>query len=187
MDTVNSSAIKIDKIIRAKRRSIGLRITKDAELIIRAPKWVPVYEIERLVAKKSNWIIKKQELLRSRLKVPKIILTEDEKNAYKSKALIYFNDRVKHYANCCGLVYKSVKVNEAKTRWGSCGGNDSLNFTWRLILAPYRVIDYVVVHELMHIKQKNHSRKFWAEVKNLIPDYKKDEQWLKDNGYLLNV
>lgn len=180
-------SIKIDQIIRSKRRSIGLRITPEAQLIVRAPKWVSVDDIERIIIKKEQWITKTQELLRNRQNVPKIVLSDDEKSAYRAKALVYFNDRVKHYADMAGLTYKSVKVNNANTRWGSCGAQDSLNFTWRLILAPYRVIDYVVVHELMHIKQKNHSRKFWQEVENLIPDYKKDERWLKENGYLLNI
>jgi len=104
---------------------------------------------------------------------------------YKTQALTHITQRVEYYAKHTDLDYSSIRINNASTRWGSCGYKDTLNFTWRLIMAPARVIDYVVIHELMHLKQKNHSHKFWAEVAKIMPDYKKDERWLKDNGYLL--
>ena len=85
-------------------------------------------------------------------------------NWYRAQALEYITQRVEYYAQVTGLKYRSIRVNNATTRWGSCGYRDTLNFTWRLIMAPARVVDYVVIHELMHLKQKNHSRKFWAEV-----------------------
>jgi predicted metal-dependent hydrolase len=177
--------IQIDQLIRSKRRSIGLTITQDARLIVRAPHWTPQYEIERLLSRKEHWINQKQALSRQRLceMPPKITL--EEKIALKRKALEHLRQRVAYYANLTGLTYKSVKINEAKTRWGSCSYTGAINFTWRLILAPERVIDYVVVHELMHLKQPNHSFRFWNEVKNLVPDYKQDEKWLKNNGHRL--
>ena len=104
---------------------------------------------------------------------------------YKTQAFDYINQKTGYYAQMHGLKYSSIKVNDAKTRWGSCGYKDTLNFTWRLIMAPQRVIDYVIVHELMHLKQKNHSAKFWNEVAQIIPDYKQDELWLKKNSHLL--
>jgi len=104
---------------------------------------------------------------------------------YKQTALDYITQRVNHYCQITGLTYQSIRVNEARTRWGSCGYKNTLNFTWRLIMAPPRVVDYVVIHELMHLKQKNHSYKFWAEVYQMVPDYKQDERWLKNNSHFL--
>jgi predicted metal-dependent hydrolase len=104
---------------------------------------------------------------------------------YRNQALEYISRRVEHYARQSDLKYKSIRVSNATTRWGSCGYNDTLNFTWRLIMAPERVVDYVVVHELMHLKQKNHSHLFWDEVARVVPDYSQDERWLRQNGYLL--
>ena len=104
---------------------------------------------------------------------------------YKQTALDYITQRVNHYCQITGLTYQSIRVNEARTRWGSCGYKNTLNFTWRLIMAPPRVVDYVVIHELMHLKQKNHSSKFWAEVYQMVPDYKQDERWLKNNSHFL--
>ncbi len=106
-------------------------------------------------------------------------------NWYKTQALEHITQRVGYYAKITGLKYQSIRINNATTRWGSCGYKDTLNFTWRLMMAPVRVVDYVIIHELMHLKQKNHSRKFWAEVALMMPDYKQDERWLKHNSHLL--
>jgi predicted metal-dependent hydrolase len=106
-------------------------------------------------------------------------------NWYKAKALDYITQKVQYYAQITGLKHESIKVNSATTRWGSCGRKNTLNFTWRLVMAPPRVVDYVIIHELVHLKQKNHSHKFWEEVAKIIPDYKQDERWLKQNGHLL--
>ncbi|HNH26771.1 MAG TPA: SprT family zinc-dependent metalloprotease, partial [Anaerolineales bacterium] len=88
---------------------------------------------------------------------------------YKTQALTIFTERVNHYANLHGLIPKEVKVNSAKTRWGSCTSAGTLNFTWRLVMAPLEVIDYVVLHELAHLKVKNHSPRFWKLVESLCP------------------
>ncbi len=124
------------------------------------------------------------------LKISRMVLNNAREHMfiwYKEQALIYIAQRVDEIAKANDLIYQSVKVNAAQTRWGSCGYQGSLNFSWRLIMAPPRVIDYVIVHELMHIKQRNHSRKFWQEVKSRIPDYKQDEQWLSHNSHLLGL
>lgn len=106
-------------------------------------------------------------------------------NWYKTQALDYIIKKAEYYAQLSDLKYRSIRINNAATRWGSCGHKDTLNFTWRLMMAPARVVDYVIIHELMHLKQKNHSRKFWVEVIKMIPNYKEDEQWLKQNSHLL--
>ena len=122
------------------------------------------------------------------LKVSSMVLGNAKEHLeywYKIQAFDYINQKTGYYAQMQGLKYGSIKVNDAKTRWGSCGYKDTLNFTWRLIMAPKRVVDYVIVHELMHLKQKNHSEKFWSEVAKIIPDYKQDELWLKKSSHLL--
>jgi predicted metal-dependent hydrolase len=81
----------------------------------------------------------------------------------------------------------AIKITEARKRWGSCGSKGTLNFSWRLIMAPMEVIDYVIVHELAHIGQLNHSPTYWRKVAEILPDYKKREKWLKENGGLLSI
>ncbi len=129
-------------------------------------------------------------ILEDSLKISSVVLRNAADHLqvwYKEKALEYLNHRVGHYAKLTGVVHKAVRVSDARTRWGSCGYAGTLNFNWRLIMALPRVVDYVVVHELMHIKQRNHSSKFWNEVRNVIPDYKSDEQWLKNNRHRLTI
>lgn len=96
-------------------------------------------------------------------------------------------ERVARYANIMGVSYAGVKMSDAKGRWGSCSSKDSLNFAWRLVLAPLGVIDYVVVHELSHITYKNHSSQFWARVKTVIPHYMEQQDWLKANRQLMEI
>jgi predicted metal-dependent hydrolase len=106
---------------------------------------------------------------------------------YKEAALEKISQRVEFYAETAGLKYGRIRITDAQRRWGSCSVNNNLNFSWRLIMAPLSVIDYVVVHELAHIEEKNHGKRFWTKVKVLMPDYEKPHQWLKENGHLLRV
>jgi predicted metal-dependent hydrolase len=106
---------------------------------------------------------------------------------YKERALEIISERVKQYSGQYNFAPSQVKISSAKTRWGSCSSNGKLNFTWRLAMAPLEVIDYVVVHELAHLRVKNHSRKFWKLVEAVYPDYKKQRKWLRENGDKLNL
>ena len=90
---------------------------------------------------------------------------------------------VKQIAEQFSLEYKNIKITSAKKRWGSCTGKKTLNFTSRIIMLPADIIEYIIIHELAHLKQLNHSRKFWDEVRNILPDYEKREKWLKNNSY----
>jgi predicted metal-dependent hydrolase len=101
---------------------------------------------------------------------------------YKTKACEYFTKRVEHLGRQLQLLSKGTRITSARTRWGSCSGEDKLAFSFRLIMAPAVVIDYVIVHELMHIKEKNHSSKFWELIENAMPEYQLHRRWLKENG-----
>ena len=106
---------------------------------------------------------------------------------YRQQAFDVISHRVECYASRDGFVYKGVKISQARTRWGSCGPTGALSFSWRLVMAPLRVIDYVVVHELVHLQVKNHSTDFWGKVKTLMPDYQQQVAWLKQNGHRLTL
>jgi predicted metal-dependent hydrolase len=106
---------------------------------------------------------------------------------YKDQALRLFSERVEFYAALHGFEPKQVKVNSAKTRWGSCSANGTINFTWRLVMAPLEVVDYVVLHELAHLKIKNHSPRFWKLVESLCPEFKRHRKWLREHGEKLNL
>jgi len=106
---------------------------------------------------------------------------------YRGQAFEVISERVSQYAKNYGFTPKRVKISSAKTRWGSCSADGTLNFTWRLVMAPLDVIDYVVAHELAHLRIKNHSRKFWNAVEAIYPEYKKHRKWLRENGEKLNL
>ena len=106
---------------------------------------------------------------------------------YKKEAKKIIAARVEWWAQRFCLAYQSVHITSANRRWGSCAPNDRLNFSWRLVMAPIAVIDYVVVHELAHITHKNHSRRFWSRVKEMCPDYKDAKTWLRANERMLNL
>ncbi len=106
---------------------------------------------------------------------------------YKKKAEEVIHDRLQFYNEHYGLRYNRVSFRNQKTRWGSCSSAKNLNFNWRLIMAPIEIIDYVVVHELCHLKYMNHSAAFWKLVSERMPNYKEMRKWLKENNYLLSL
>ncbi|MFA5837370.1 MAG: SprT family zinc-dependent metalloprotease [Bellilinea sp.] len=106
---------------------------------------------------------------------------------YKNQARHLLTERTAYYARQFGLKYRSIRITSARTRWGSCSRLNALSFTWRLVMAPLEIIDYIVIHELAHILQKNHSRAFWEQVERMLPDYRSRRAWLKANGRLLDL
>jgi predicted metal-dependent hydrolase len=102
-------------------------------------------------------------------------------------ALSTVERRIKEISNLHGLVVTKIRISNAQTRWGSCSGKDSISISWRLIMAPPDVLDYVIYHELAHVTHKNHSKSFWKQVESFDKNYKKSEKWLKDNGHLLSA
>ena len=112
----------------------------------------------------------------------KNLLSVQERNRYIKIARDIFTQKTAYYASILNVTYGRITIREQKTRWGSCSSEGNLNFNWRLIFAPEEVLDYIVVHELAHRREMNHSQAFYAIVKSILPDYKKSQKWLRDNG-----
>ena len=108
-------------------------------------------------------------------------------NWYKMKAYEKISERASYYSHMMGLKYNKLNITDAQHRWGSCSPKGNINFSWRLVMAPINAIDYVVVHELVHLRIKNHTKEFWNAVRVVIPDYRARSEWLKENGYLLRI
>ena len=106
---------------------------------------------------------------------------------YKQQARKIIVARVAHYAKIAGLSYRSIALTSAETRWGSCSSQKTLNFNWKLVMAPLPVIDYVVAHELAHLTEMNHSRSFWETVRKMYPLYREYRTWLKRHGHTLTI
>jgi predicted metal-dependent hydrolase len=215
--------IRIDKLIRSKRRTIGIQIKPDSTLIVRAPKSSKIEDIERVVIKHKEWIRKAK--MRAMLNIErfppkqfvggevfiylgqefKLNIIDNQEIAliandgfylskkyqsaarqvliawYKYQAKKVISQRVNIYAIKNSLKYSRIGITNASRRWGSCSPKGNLNFSWRLVMAPLEIIDYVVAHELAHLKEKNHSKRFWHRVEEIYPDYLNQRKWLREN------
>ncbi len=167
-------------IIRSNRRSIALQICPDGRVVVRCGYLIPRWQIDRFVQSKKDWINRHQP------KSPPLMpLGREQVQELIEQAKPMIAQKVRAFAPVVGVSYGRVTVRAQRTRWGSCSSKGNLNFNCLLALAPDRVADYVVVHELCHRKELNHSARFWAEVEKILPDYRVSRQWLKENAWNL--
>ena len=172
------------ELIRSARRTLSVEVRLDGTVIVRAPKKCPQSEINRFLKERQDWIQEKLLLMKARQRDAEKVqsLSEEEQKLSKETAREALEQKLRYYAPKMGVTYGRVSVRDQKTRWGSCSSEGNLNFNWRLIMAPPGVMDYVVVHELAHRKEMNHSSKFWAIVEQEMPDYQERKQRLKELG-----
>lgn len=219
--------IKIDQLIRSKRKSIALIVQRDGKLTVRAPLRLSEARIMQFVNTKTAWILAQQKKAASQQVKPReytdgetflflgrkislklvdqqavplkmevnfLLKRSQQKQAaqlftrwYQAQARQVFTSRVEFFAQKNGFSYAKIRLSSARTRWGSCSSKGTLSFTWRLVMAPPEVIDYVVLHELVHLQIKDHSAAFWTRLQQYVPDYKRKRAWLKTNGHLLEI
>ncbi len=177
----------VDEVIYTKRRSIALEITQNAKLIVRSPKRVDHSWAFKIIEAKRNWIEKNKSIMQSRLdSLSGVQVIEYSKDDIEEASRI-IEDRLYIYSNKMDLPYNSFKISNAKKRWGVCCRKSDIRINWRLAKADESILDYVIVHELAHIKEKNHSKRFWALVAQYIPDYKTRRKTLKQFGHVLHA
>ena len=177
------------EVIYSSRRTMGLEVTADCRVKARVPNRTADAVVEKFVKERAGWIAEKYLLQKARQEKQKLARgTRDyEQNPalearYRELARAVIGQRVSYFAAKMGVTYGRISIRDQKTRWGSCSGRGNLNFNWKLVLMPPEVLDYVVVHELAHRKQMNHSPLFWAEVGRVLPDYESRRRWLKEHG-----
>ncbi len=171
------------QLIRSRRKTISLEVRPDG-LIVRAPLRITKKEADSFVQKHADWIEKQRKKIADRQaayqRQPK--LSEEELHALAEQAARVIPERVRYYASLMGAQYGRITLRLQKTRWGSCSAKKNLNFNILLMLTPPEVIDSVVVHELCHLWEMNHSQRFYERVYAVYPDYDRWNRWLKDNG-----
>ena len=201
---------------------MGLQVTHDAQLVVRAPQRMSVETVHKLVRQKLPWILRKQRFAREHYlpATPRIFVSGEKflylgeayelfvvpgaygplvfnkkgfflhegciplaqwlfRDWYREQATEFLSPRIRHYAGMIGACYSRIGISNARGRWGSCSSRGVLNFSWRLMMAPREVVDYVVVHEVVHLEELNHSKRFWQKVKALAPDYLQAKRWLE--------
>lgn len=188
MEQINFAGVDIE-VRRSRRRSIGLEVRPDGSVILRAPNRLSKRDALAFLRSKEAWLRKCIAQAEERESFAEAAglepLTEDELSALTKAARAYFTEKCAWLAPLVGVDYGRISIRHQKTRWGSCSAKGNLNFNCLLMLAPEDIRDYVVVHELCHRKELNHSRAFWSEVERLVPDYREKERWLRENGPLL--
>ena len=172
-------------IKRSSRKTLGLEVRENGEIFARIPEKLSDRSLKSFIEKERDWIIKKSELVKWEREhrqttnaTPVQELTSEEIENISQKIV----DRVRFYQKKMGVTVGRVAIRNQKTRWGSCSSAGNLNFNWRLVLMPPEILDYVVVHELAHRKEMNHSSKFWTIVEQEMPDYQERKQRLKELG-----
>lgn len=220
--------INPDAIIKTNRRSISITISKAGEVIVHAPKRLPIEKIMSFVIDKESWILKKQkeikstlinnndllnykafnfcgkkylpcevhgikkiELSSTNLLVPenlekKELLLKIEKWYIKMAKLI-LGERLEYFANLMQLDYNTLSISNSKNRWGSCDINGNIKLNYRVIMLPHKLIDYIIIHELAHLIEMNHSKKFYNIIECIMPDYSTYRKQLKDYFFLLQL
>ena len=183
-------AIRVE-VVYSRRRTLGLEVRADGRVILRAPKGLSNQAVMDFVKERQAWIVQKwfetERIRRQKAERPP---RDYEQNPaleaqYRKEARRRITERAAYFAEKMGVDYGRIAIKAAKTRWGSCSAKGNLNFHWKLILMPPAILDYVVVHELAHRIEMNHSPRFWAQVERILPDYRERRRWLKENGGLI--
>lgn len=171
------------KIIRSKRKTLSLEVKENGEVVLRAPFWCSGKTIDTFVNEKNDWL--KSALERQKKISENKVQLDDKRIAeLKRSAKILLPERVNYYSKIMGVEPTGIKITSAQKRFGSCSTKNSICFSYILMLYPQEAIDYVVVHELAHIRFHNHSKDFYGFIESVLPDYRNREKLLK--GFFMN-
>lgn len=166
-------------IVRSARKTMALQISPDGRLTLRLPIRMPEREALDFAIRHEEWIRKNYRKV-TELQRERPEYGEEEIHSRVEKLRPVLQHRVSYYAGLMGVDYGRITIRNQRTRWGSCSGAGNLNFNWRLSLLPDELFDYVVVHELAHRLEMNHSARFWLQVAQILPDYKERRRKLKE-------
>ena len=168
---------------RSDRKTLSLEITEDLCVLVRAPRRLSARAVDNFVVRHADWIEKKLKLQKKRLETHRE-LTEDEEAALRRLAGEVLPERVRHYSCLMGLTPTGIKITSARKRFGSCSTSGGICFSWRLMMYPPESVDYVVVHELAHLRYRDHGSAFYCLIASILPDYKARRKLLRYGGFM---
>ena len=169
--------VEVRRSRRVRRWTLSVPWGEPARLTV--PVWLPADEVERIVASHRSWIVGERAKQRPRLRLDPAAVSEAEaRRATRELVAMLVDDE----AAALGVSVERIAIRDQRTRWGSCSTRGTLSFNWRLVLAPLEVLDYVVVHELCHLREPNHSRRFWHLVESRRPGWRTQRDWLHEHG-----
>ena len=172
------------ELVRSDRKTIAVEITRNGSVRVRAPRAMKQPEIEEFLRSREDWIEKHLARVRREMaETPQYeVLSTNEMRGLVSAALKDIPQRVEYFAPIIGVDYGRITIRNQRSRWGSCSAKGNLNFNCLTMLMPEEIRDYIVVHELCHRLEMNHSPAFWGHVERVMPEYRKYRKWLRDNG-----
>ena len=168
-------------IRRSHRKTLAISVTEGIELNVKAPMGMADAKIEKFINQKRVWIYKQAKRIQEE-NAKHVEYTKREETLLRERARHVLTEKTDKYKKELNVEYKKIRIGDQKTRWGSCSSKGIISYNWRLILMPEDIQDYVVVHELCHLHEMNHSMKFWEWVSKIIPDYKEKDSWLDKHG-----
>lgn len=168
---------------RAKR--LRLAVYCDGAFVVTAPRYLSNDKIEQFIIRKSQWVLDKIDYFSSFAKSFRIKNTKADFVKYKATALQIAEKRIRHFNSVYNYSWNKITIKNQKTRWGSCSKKGNLNFNYKIALLPSEIADYIVVHELCHLKEFNHSQKFWNLIAKAIPNYLDIRNDLRRNGLMV--
>ena len=186
------------ELIRMNRKTLAIHISEDGKVTVKAPVGMRETMITDFISSKQDWIEARIKKAHAE-SINRIVICEGATVPFRNKPLLVkdagktrrwmieearseFEKKASFYSGIIGVSYNRIAVREQKTRWGSCSSGRNLNFNWKLIMMPEKVLDYVVIHELSHLIEMNHSKRFWNIVAEVCPEYIECRKWLKDYG-----
>jgi len=184
---ITIDGINIEYILKIskKAKKIRLSIYRDGDFIVTIPHRVKEKQAEYFIFKKSKWILDKIHYFENCPPVIKTKCTKKEYNLYKGEALALANNRVEHFNKIYGFNFNKIYIKNQKTRWGSCSRIGNLNFNYKIALLPEKLADYIIVHEICHLGEFNHSQRFWNLITRTTPNYKEIRKELKKSKFIL--
>ncbi len=165
--------------IRSRRKTIAIQIDGEGQVIVRTPYGITKRQVEEFLDEKKDWLLQTRQRVEKR-KTEQIPISEEVRREGIERAKRIFPERTAYFAKRMGVDYGRITIREQKTRWGSCSSKGNLNFNWKLVLLAPELLDYVVVHELAHRREMNHSKNFWKIVEAELPDYRERRRRLKE-------
>ena len=171
------------ELILSKRKTMSIEVRNGGKIVVRAPLQSKEKVINAFVKKNSDWLEKAVEksIIRQKL-AAQYEIKEEDISIFKQKAIEYLPERTWYWSKITGLVPSYVHITSAEKRFGSCNGKNGICFSYRLMAYSEEVVDYVILHELCHIKHKDHSKAFYSLIRQYMPDYKSRENILKHKG-----
>ena len=162
-----------------KARRWTLTVPWGSPAMLTVPRWMDDDEIDEVLESHQSWIASERAQQVPRLKLDPRVVSEDEARRAARELVTMIMDEE---AEALDVTYRRIEIRDQRTRWGSCSPQGTLSFNWRLVLAPYEVLDYIVVHELCHLREPNHSPRFWRLVATRRPGWREQRDWLHDHG-----